>query len=67
MVDSTNGTIVEPGQAVPLAAAIGDVLSHLEAYNPQQIAEAAAARYGYEAIAEAIGEAYESLRARTGC
>jgi glycosyltransferase involved in cell wall biosynthesis len=62
MVDPTNGLIVEPGQAEPLAAAITNVLSHLDAYNPQQIAKAAAARYGYEAIAVAITDAYERLK-----
>jgi glycosyltransferase involved in cell wall biosynthesis len=61
MVDPNNGLIVEPGQAEPLAGAIVEVLIHLDRYDPQQIAAAAAGRYGYQAIERAISDAYLSL------
>jgi glycosyltransferase involved in cell wall biosynthesis len=61
MLDSTNGRIVEPGQAAPLAAAIRDLLLHLDHYDPQQIAAAAASRYSYTAITSALTKLYRSL------
>jgi glycosyltransferase involved in cell wall biosynthesis len=63
MIDDTNGLIVEPGQAEPLAEAIIDVLTHLDRYDPQQLAAAAKERYGYEAVTSALTEVYKRLMA----
>ena len=61
MVDETNGLSVEPGKAEPLAAAITDVLAHLDRYDPRQIANAATNRYGYDTITNMITEAYTRI------
>jgi glycosyltransferase involved in cell wall biosynthesis len=61
MIDESNGLVVDPGKAEPLASAINNVLTHLGRYDPEQIANAAAARYGYDAIIGSLTKAYESL------
>ncbi len=61
MINSTNGLIVEPGQPEPLAAAIIELLTHLDRYDPQRIAADAARLYGYAAITEALTAIYQGL------
>jgi L-malate glycosyltransferase len=61
MVDPSNGLIVEPGKAEPLAEAIRDMLTNLERYEPEHIARAAESKYSYEAIAGAITWVYQDL------
>jgi L-malate glycosyltransferase len=61
MIDESNGKIVEPCMAEPLADAIIDVLQHLGRYNPETIAHDAAKRYGFEAITGALTDVYKEI------
>ncbi|MBF6612060.1 MAG: glycosyltransferase [Chloroflexi bacterium] len=61
MINSTNGLIVEPGQAEPLAAAITELLTHLDRYDPQSIAADAARLYSQVTITEALTAIYQRL------
>ena len=61
MIDETNGCIVEPGQIAPLADAIADVLTHLDRYDPERIATAAANRYSYAAVTTALTKVFRTL------
>ncbi len=64
MVNESNGIIVEPGQAEPLADAMVELLTHLERYNPFQIAREAAEKYSYEAVTAALTRVYEKVLSR---
>jgi glycosyltransferase involved in cell wall biosynthesis len=64
MIDDTNGLIVEPGNAEPLADAIAEVLTHLDKYEPQKLAAAATSRYSYKAITAALTTLYTQLIAK---
>jgi glycosyltransferase involved in cell wall biosynthesis len=64
MIDNTTGRIVEPGQPAPLVNAIADVLTHLEKYDPQRLADEATSRYSYEAVTNTLTSIYEQLLAK---
>jgi len=61
MVNSTNGLIVEPGQAGPLAEAITNLLGHLGNYDPKAIARAADNLYSYRAVTDSLTELYGQM------
>lgn len=61
MINESNGRIVEPGQAAPLAEAIAEVLTHLDRYDPPSIAIAAADRYSYTAVTAALTDVFRLL------
>ncbi len=58
MIDSTNGLIVEPGNAKALADAIIDLLTHLDRYDSVSIASDAASLYSYEAVVSTLSKIY---------
>ena len=62
MVNSTNGLIVEPGNATELAAAIVNLLTHLDRYDPASIASNAVSLYSYNAVVSTLSEIYDSVQ-----
>ncbi len=58
LIDGSNGLIVGPGEPMPLAKAIIDVLSHLERYDPQQISADAVKRFSCEAVSAQLSALY---------
>ncbi len=66
VVDASNGLIVAPGDPAALAAAIRDLLTHLDRYDPAAIAAAAAARYSRPVVVAALTRLYAEVVAGRG-
>jgi glycosyltransferase involved in cell wall biosynthesis len=61
LIDSTNGLVVEPGKARPLAEAIEQLLTTLDQYDPEAIAANATKRYSQESVTATLTEIYQHL------
>ncbi|MEX1141168.1 MAG: glycosyltransferase [Thermoleophilaceae bacterium] len=62
LVDRDAGVLVEPADPGALAGAIRDVLARRADFDPTALADRAADRYGYDAIAERWTAIYADLR-----
>lgn len=60
-IDSSKGFLIEPGKPQPLADAIAQLLSNLDKYDPQELAENAARRHGHQALVQRLTALYDSL------
>ena len=58
IVDAAAGEIAEPGNPEAFAAALDRALDRLPAFDREQIARAAAGRYGHDAVGAALAEVY---------
>jgi teichuronic acid biosynthesis glycosyltransferase TuaC len=55
------GTLVPPGDAPALAAAIADVLARPEAFPPDHLRAVATCRYGQAAVARQLTQLYRQV------
>jgi glycosyltransferase involved in cell wall biosynthesis len=64
MLDASNGMIVEPGQPIPLAGAITELLTNLHRYDPNRIASNAKKLYSQESVTATLTDLYVGLTGR---
>lgn len=61
MINAKNGVLIAPKSEDELLQALNEVMDLLSQYDPQQIRNAAIARYSYQSVADAYLEVYQSV------
>jgi glycosyltransferase involved in cell wall biosynthesis len=61
VINAENGVLVERGNAVELANAMGKLIDGYDAYNREGISEKACARFSYTVVGEQYGNEYTKL------
>lgn len=61
MIDSTNGLIVQPGNAPALVHAVSDLLTNINRYDPHLISNQARRLYSHKAVIAVLANVYRTV------